>query len=81
MIQEMETPICSTCGCSLVRLHISKNQSVMYHYNSKDYRFCCRGCADIFVKNPEKYLQEIHNIVVCTTCLAEKPRQLTLKLN
>jgi len=53
----------------------------MYYYNSKEYRFCCRGCADIFVNNPEKYLQEIYDIVVCPTCLAEKPRGLTFKLN
>jgi YHS domain-containing protein len=81
MIHEMETPLCSTCGCSLVRLHVGKSQSVMYLYDGKEHLFCCRACANVFANNPEKYIQEIHHIVVCPVCLAEKPKELTVKMN
>jgi YHS domain-containing protein len=64
--------ICPTCGCSLVRLGISKDNSIVYDYERKDYRFCCDGCAKIFANSPKKYLREIKNIVVCPTCLGDK---------
>ncbi len=69
----MKTPICPACGCSLVRLGISKENSVANHYNGKEYRFCCQGCADLFIAYPEKYLKQTKDLVVCPTCLAEKP--------
>lgn len=74
------TKICATCGCSLVRLGISNQQSVHYQYGLADYYFCCQGCLGIFVQDPEKYLQETSNIVVCPTCLAEKPKDYMVKL-
>jgi YHS domain-containing protein len=77
----METPLCSTCGCSLTRLHVSKDKSESYRYNGKEYRFCCNGCANLFTSNPEKYIQETDNIVVCAACLAEKPKELAVKMS
>ena len=71
----METLICSTCGCSLVRLGVSKEDSVVHHHNGENYRFCCQGCVDVFITDPEKYLQETNDLIVCPTCLAEKPQQ------
>ncbi len=71
----METLICSTCGCSLVRLGVSKEDSVVHHHNGENYRFCCQGCVDVFITDPEKYLKDTNDLIVCPTCLAEKPRQ------
>ncbi len=41
--QSMETPICPACGCSLIRLGLHKDKAVFYHYNDKQYWFCCDG--------------------------------------
>ena len=71
----METLVCPMCGCSLVRLGISKEDSVAYHHSDQDYRFCCQGCVDLFITDPEKYLHDTDDVVVCPTCLAEKPRE------
>ncbi len=73
--------ICPTCGCSLVRLGISKDKSIVSSYNGKDYHFCCDGCVKIFTNFPEKYLEEIKDKVVCPICLAEKSIIHTVKLN
>ena len=73
--------ICPTCGCSLVRLGISKDKSIVYEYNEKDYHFCCDGCVKIFANSPKKYLEEIKNIIVYPICLAEKSIRNTVKLN
>ena len=75
----MITPICPTCGCSLVRLGISKDKAATYSYSGEEYHFCCQGCVDIFVADPQRYLHEISDLIVCPTCLAEKPRRLAAK--
>ena len=72
----MKTLICPRCGCSLVRLGVSKEKSASYTYNGEEYRFCCQGCADLFSTDPEQHLQRTKGLVVCPTCLAEKPPQL-----
>ena len=69
----MHTLICRTCGCSLVRLGISKEESARYRHHDREYHFCCQGCADLFAQDPRKYLQETSDLIVCPTCLAEKP--------
>ena len=76
----MKTLICLTCGCSLVRLGVSKGKSVTYRHNGEEYRFCCQGCTDLFITDPQKYLQETNGLIVCPTCLAEKPLQWAIKL-
>ncbi len=76
----MRTLICSTCGCSLVRLGVSNQKAVTGSYEDKDYHFCCQGCADLFMTDPHKYLQDTNDLIVCPTCLAEKPLQWALKL-
>lgn len=68
----MNTPICPSCGCSLVRLGVDLAAAKKYEYGGTAYSFCCQGCLDIFVTGPEKYLQEIADVMVCPTCLAEK---------
>jgi YHS domain-containing protein len=77
----MKTIICPTCGCSLVRLGISKDKASISCYDDKELYFCCQGCVDLFVADPEKYIKETNDLIVCPTCLAEKPRQWATKLN
>jgi len=76
----MKTLICPTCGCSLVRLGISKDKATLYHYNDEDYFFCCQGCVDLFVVDPQKHIHETNDLIVCPTCLAERPPQSAVKL-
>jgi len=76
----LKTPVCPTCGCSLVRLGISQDKATIYVHEGKEYSFCCQGCVDIFVTNPEKHLKETKDLVVCPTCLAEKPPQSVVTL-
>jgi len=71
------TSICPTCGCSLIRLGIGADRWAKSHYEGQEYFFCCQGCADLFDQEPSKYLQETRELVVCPTCLAEKPVQWT----
>ena len=71
--------ICPTCGCSLVRLGISKDKATPYTYNDEEYHFCCQGCAEIFDTAPEKYLQELSELIVCSVCLAEKPKIVAVR--
>jgi len=76
----LETPVCPTCGCSLVRLEIGQDEATIYIHEGRKYSFCCQGCVDIFVTNPEKHLEETKDLVVCPTCLAEKPPQSVVTL-
>ncbi len=66
----MNTLICPTCGCSLVRLGIAKGQAPTYGYDGREYRFCCQGCLDVFIADPARRLEETKDLIVCTTCLA-----------
>ncbi len=77
----MKTLICPTCGCSLVRLGISKEKSVTNRPNGKEYHFCCQGCADLFTADQAKYLEQTKDLVVCPTCLAEKPIKSAVTMN
>ncbi len=76
----MKTLICRTCGCSLVRLGVGKDQAVTYSHNGEEYTFCCQACVDLFIGDPQKYLQETKDLIVCPTCLGEKPVQWAAKL-
>ena len=76
----MKTPVCPTCGCSLVRLGISKDNSIRHRHNGDEYLFCCQGCVDLFIADPQKHLQETSNLVVCPTCLGERPPQRAVEL-
>lgn len=66
------TPICPTCGCSLVRLGISSKQSKSLIADGEKYYFCCEGCLNIFQKNPKPFIKELGDLHVCPVCLAEK---------
>ena len=75
----MNTPICSTCGCSLIRLGITKEMAVCSSYKGKKCWFCCEGCLKVFKTNPEGLLKETSNLSVCPVCLAEKPINKTVE--
>ncbi len=77
----MKTDICPTCGCSLVRLGIGQEHSVKRRHNDREYQFCCQGCVELFAVDPEKYLRELSDLIVCPSCLAEKPLAQAVKLN
>lgn len=77
----MKTPVCPTCGCSLVRLGITKENAVIRKYQQKEYLFCCDGCAIMFEKKPKPLLEETNDLVVCPSCLAEKPIGQTVAIN
>ena len=74
----MNTLICPTCGCSLVRLGISRDKAATCHYKGREQYFCCQGCVDLFANDPEKYLYETKDLIVCPTCLAEKHESNTV---
>jgi YHS domain-containing protein len=74
----MTTRICPTCGCSLVRLGIPNDQQPSLNHDGVPYRFCCTGCSDLFAADPDRYVRETANLVVCPTCLAEKPISATV---
>ena len=76
----MKTLLCPTCGCSLVRLGIAKDEAVAYSYQSKEYFFCCDGCLEQFITDPEKHLRESGGLIVCPVCLTEKSLDLTRTL-
>ncbi len=76
----MKTLICPTCGCSLVRLGISKEKAFPHRYNDEEYRFCCQACVDLFTPDPQKYLKKIDDLIVCPSCLGEKPQERAVKL-
>lgn len=74
----MRTPICPACGCSLVRLGLNDEDAARYRYAGVEHRFCCQGCVDVFTMDPERYLEEIRDLIVCPSCLAEKPLASTV---
>ena len=74
------TSICPTCGCSLIRLGIGSDRWATTTYEGKEYFFCCQGCTDLFNEEPPKYLEETKDLVVCPTCLAEKPVQWAVRM-
>ena len=69
----MKTLICPYCACSLVRLGVSRDQAVTHTYDGREYHFCCQGCVDLFVTDAEQHLQRTRDLIVCPTCLGEKP--------
>ncbi len=77
----MKTPICPTCGCSLVRLGIDKSEAVASSYKGTKYYFCCDGCLEQFATDPGKHVRETRGLIVCPVCLTEKSLNLTRKLD
>jgi len=51
--QSDEMVTCATTGKTMKK----SEAKATYEYNGKTYYFCCDGCKEAFVKNPEKYTQ------------------------
>jgi YHS domain-containing protein len=75
---EVKSLICPTCGCSLVRLGVSREAAARAQYGGTEHLFCCEGCREIFASDPERYLEQVRNVVVCPVCLGEKPVAVTV---
>ena len=76
----MLTPICPACGCSLVRLGVKAEAAARYAHAGTEYLFCCRGCVELFAQDPDAYLAETRDLIVCPSCLAEKPRSAAVRI-
>jgi YHS domain-containing protein len=72
--------LCPTCGCSLARLGLSREQAFHAPHERHLHYFCCEGCADVFRTDPDRYLARIEDVVVCPGCLAEKPLSMTFAI-
>ena len=72
--RSIATAICPACGCSLVRLGIRKEAAPSLMHDGDRHWFCCQGCVDLFRLDPPRALGETEDLIVCPTCLAEKPR-------
>jgi hypothetical protein len=60
----MKSVLCPTCGCSLVRLGISRKQAVHATHDHTLYFFCCDGCAETFRSNPDACYPGVPQFVV-----------------
>jgi YHS domain-containing protein len=76
----MNSPICPYCGCSLARLGIAREAATVSTYEGEELLFYCQGCLDGFRTKPDRYLAEIRELIVCPSCLAEKPRELAVAI-
>jgi YHS domain-containing protein len=74
----MDSPICPYCSCSLARLGITREAATTLTHQGEELLFCCHGCLEGFQKDPDRYLAEIRELIVCPSCLAEKPRALAV---
>lgn len=74
------TPICPACGCSLVRLGVSRERAARLEYRGEELLFCCEGCVETFRRDPATYLEQIEGWIVCPSCLAEKPAEMTVSI-
>jgi YHS domain-containing protein len=77
----MNSLICPTCGCSLVRLGIAPVPPLCFRRRDIDHFFCCSGCRDLFIREPERHLQETESLEVCPVCSAEKPAAHTIRVD
>lgn len=79
-MQRATTPLCPACGCSLARLGIGRQDATAYSHEGGELLFCCQGCVEVFTHDPESYLAQIRDWIVCPSCLAEKPKPTTVSL-
>ncbi len=51
-----------------------------YEHEGRDLHSCCQGCLDPFVADPDDYLDRSRDVVVCATCLGEKPLDAAVRV-
>ena len=81
LVKQNQGYLCPTCGCSLVRLGIDPLSAPSTDHQGQEYRFCCEGCVTLFLENPQLYVEEIKDVVICPICLGEKTRGQALCVN
>lgn len=62
--QAEKTVVCPTCSHEFKKA----DAKITYEHKGKTYYFCCEGCKEKFVKNPEKYLEkkeEMKAVYIC----------------
>lgn len=74
------TPICPTCGCSLVRLGMTRDKAAVFEHDGAELLFCCQGCIESFRESPEIFLEQFRDWIVCPTCLGEKPKDVAISI-
>lgn len=70
--------LCPGCGCSLVRLGIPRDGAAKLIQEGRELYFCCAGCIEVFREDPERFMREAEDLIVCPTCLSEKPRAMSV---
>jgi YHS domain-containing protein len=75
------TPICPTWAARWSAFGIVPESAATYDHEGEWLLFCCAGCVDLFREEPGRYLDEISDWVSRPTCLAEKPRQMTVAIS
>jgi YHS domain-containing protein len=45
--------------CPVSGEEIGKDTQITYEFKGKTYRFCCPDCAEMFKKDPEKYIDKM----------------------
>jgi YHS domain-containing protein len=76
----VRSAICRTCGCSFVRLGVRRESAVHHAYEGRELHFCCEGCLDRFLVDPDHYLDRSRDIVICPSCLGEKPVDVAVRV-
>jgi len=62
--QAEETVVCPVCDHEFKK----SEAKVTYEHEGKTYYFCCEGCKEKFVKNPEKFLKKKAEMKEVYTC-------------
>lgn len=70
--------LCPGCGCSLVRLGITRDRATTHTHDGRVLHFCCAACVEVFRSDPDRFMREAEELVVCPTCLTEKPKTMTV---
>jgi len=70
---DVYTPLCPTCGCSLVRLGIPRSEAVSYIHDGTELFFCCLSCLHVVLRDPLTVLDEVG----ANFCMPRLPRRET----
>jgi len=62
--QTDETVTCAVEGKEMKKSEVK----ITHEYKGKTYYFCCAGCKEAFIKNPEKYTQKKADMKEIYTC-------------
>ncbi|OAL81375.1 ATPase [Acinetobacter sp. SFB] len=80
MNEQQKSPCCEKQNSALERVKndpvcgmtVSAGSAHSFTYQGKKYLFCCEGCKQKFIENPEAYLQETQSVSGCGCASKEK---------